>query len=108
VADARYVIGVLAGVDLPAEALSAPRLGVLADPELLDCAPEVADAYRSGLDRLADAGAWVVEVKPPDWRLLAETAFDLQGPEAAAVHNELDAPLEDYQPDVRQRLRDAA
>jgi Asp-tRNA(Asn)/Glu-tRNA(Gln) amidotransferase A subunit family amidase len=108
VADARYVIGVLAGVDLSAEALSAPRLGVLADPELLDSAPEVADAYRSGLDRLADAGAWVVEVKPPDWRLLAETAFDLQGPEAAAVHDELDARLEDYQPDVRQRLRDAA
>ncbi|HET9139296.1 amidase [Actinophytocola sp.] len=108
VADARYVAGVLAGVDLAAEALSAPRLGVLADPELLDCAAEVADAYRSGLDRLADAGAWVVEVKPPDWRLLAETAFDLQGPEAAAVHNALDAPLEDYQPDLRQRLRDAA
>ncbi|HEU5474629.1 MAG TPA: amidase [Actinophytocola sp.] len=108
VADARYVTAVLAGIDLTGDALSAPRLGVLADPDLLDCAPEVADAYRTALDRLADAGAFVVEVKPPDWRLFTETAFDLQGPEAAAVHDELDAALDDYQPDLRDRLRDAA
>jgi aspartyl-tRNA(Asn)/glutamyl-tRNA(Gln) amidotransferase subunit A len=83
-------------------------LGVLADPELLDCAAEVAEAYRASLDRFADAGAWVVEVPPPNWRLLAETAFDLQGAEAAAIHSELAANVEDYQPDVRERLRVAA
>ncbi|HEV2783479.1 MAG TPA: amidase [Actinophytocola sp.] len=108
VADARYAVGVLAGTDLPDEPASAPRLGVLADPELLDCSAEVSDAYRAALDRFADAGAWVVEVKPPDWRLLTGTAFDLQGPEAAALHSELAAPVEDYQPDVRERLRVAS
>jgi aspartyl-tRNA(Asn)/glutamyl-tRNA(Gln) amidotransferase subunit A len=108
VADARYAVAALAGVDLPDESGSAPRIGILADPELLDCAPEVAEAYRASLDRFADAGAWVVEVPRPNWNLLAETAFDLQGAEAAALHAGLDARVEDYQPDVRERLRVAA
>jgi Asp-tRNA(Asn)/Glu-tRNA(Gln) amidotransferase A subunit family amidase len=109
VADARYAVAALGGLDLPDdEAVAAPRLGILADPELLDCSPEVTEAYRACLDRFADAGAWVVEVKPPNWRLLTETAFDIQGAEAAAVHSELAARIEDYQPDVQDRLRVAA
>jgi aspartyl-tRNA(Asn)/glutamyl-tRNA(Gln) amidotransferase subunit A len=106
--DARYAVSALTGIDLPEERIPPPRLGIVADPELLDCAPEVADAYAASLDRCADAGAWLAGVETPSWRLLAETAFDLQGPEAAAVHSELGARIEECQPDVRERLRVAA
>jgi aspartyl-tRNA(Asn)/glutamyl-tRNA(Gln) amidotransferase subunit A len=75
---------------------------------MLDCAPEVAAAYSGALDRFAAAGADLVDIRLPDWDLLAEVALDLQGAEAAAKHSELAANVEDYQPDVRERLRVAA
>jgi Asp-tRNA(Asn)/Glu-tRNA(Gln) amidotransferase A subunit family amidase len=108
VADARYAIGVLAGIELRVEPISPPKLFVMAHPELLDCDAEVAAAFQDALDRLAAAGAEIGRFTPPVWWELTETAFDLQGPEAAAVHDELGAPVEDYQPDVRERLRVAA
>jgi aspartyl-tRNA(Asn)/glutamyl-tRNA(Gln) amidotransferase subunit A len=97
-------VAALAGIDLPSPPVSAPRLGVVADPELLDCSAEVSDAYRAAIDALA--GAELVEIRLPNWDALAATAFDLQGPEAAAVHADL--PDDGYQPDVRERLRVAA
>jgi Asp-tRNA(Asn)/Glu-tRNA(Gln) amidotransferase A subunit family amidase len=108
VADARYAVAALSNVDIPVESVAAPRLGAVADPMLLDCAPEVADAYSDALDLFAAAGAVLVDLRLPDWDALSETALDLQGAEAAAIHSELAANLEDYQPDVRDRLRVAA
>jgi aspartyl-tRNA(Asn)/glutamyl-tRNA(Gln) amidotransferase subunit A len=103
VADARYALESLTGISLPA-AGPPPRLGVL--PWEAD--PEVTSVYRPALDALAGAGAALVEVTAPNWTALAEVAFDLQGPEAAAIHREIGAPMEDYQADVQQRLRTAA
>src|SRR5262249_43082315 len=42
----------------------------------------------------------------PQWTDLAQVAFDIQGPEAAAIHADL--PRDAYQPDVIERLRVAA
>jgi Asp-tRNA(Asn)/Glu-tRNA(Gln) amidotransferase A subunit family amidase len=102
VADARHAVASLSGVDLPAE-IAAPTLGVVSDPWLTDCSAEVGAAYRAALDRLA--GTRLVEVAVPCWQPLAEAAFDIQGPEAAAIHAELTG---DYQPDVVERLKAAA
>lgn len=101
VSDARYAVSVLSGADIATQE-RAPTLGALTG---LD-GPEVAEAYRSGLTALEKAGATVREVECPQWTLLAEAAFDIQGPEAAAAHAEV--PGDDYQPDVQERLRVAA
>jgi aspartyl-tRNA(Asn)/glutamyl-tRNA(Gln) amidotransferase subunit A len=102
VADARLAVSVLSGSDIGARR-TAPRLGVLAG---FDSAPEVDEAYRSALENLAAAGAAVTELEWPQWTVLAEVAFDVQGPEAAAVHAEVSG--DGYQADVRERLRVAA
>jgi Asp-tRNA(Asn)/Glu-tRNA(Gln) amidotransferase A subunit family amidase len=108
VADARYAVAAISGAaDLAREPVANPTLGTVADPDLLDCAPEVSDAYAHALEVFAEAGATLVEVQPPSWRHLAEIAYDLQGPEAAAQHHGL-GNIEDYQPDVQRRLRAAA
>jgi aspartyl-tRNA(Asn)/glutamyl-tRNA(Gln) amidotransferase subunit A len=100
VADARYAVAALAGLDLPPASPTPPRLGVVTNPDLLDCSTEVTAAYRAALDGLATAN--LVDVRVSDWTALADVAFDLQGPEAAAVHI---GSLDGYQPDVIERLR---
>ena len=107
VADARYTVGVLAGdtgqAVLP---VGAPRLGLLA---VEDPSPAVATAFSSAVATLTAAGADVVDVSLPEWDAIGATLADLQGPEAAAIHADAMAGrAEDYQPDVRDRLRLAA
>lgn len=102
VADAGYAVSVLGDVEL-APATQPPRLGVLAG---LDNADRVEQAYRSGLDALRAAGATLTDVDWPLWAELAQAAFDIQGPEAAAVHAAIAG--DGYQPDVVERLRVAA
>lgn len=101
VADARFAVSVLSGAEIATQE-RAPTLGALAGFD----GPEVAEAYRSGLTALEKAGATVREVECPQWTMLAEAAFDIQGPEAAAAH--ADSPGDEYQPDVKERLRVAA
>jgi Asp-tRNA(Asn)/Glu-tRNA(Gln) amidotransferase A subunit family amidase len=103
VADARYALAALAGIELPSGPHSPPRLGFMV---ARNSSPEVGEAYGNGLDLLRAAGADLVEVKPPGWAELAATSFDIQGPEAAAVHSLLSAS--GYQPDVVERLRVAS
>lgn len=111
VADTRYVVGVLAGLDLPGfepRPGAGPRIGVVTNPEPLDCAPEVAGAFDSAVAALSAAGAAVVDLELPDWAGMAAAVIDTQGPEAAAVHADLIAAGADrYQPDVRDKLRSA-
>ncbi|MEU8825398.1 amidase [Streptomyces sp. NPDC048636] len=106
VADARLAIEVLGGADLSGWSLSGPpTLGVLSNPEPGECAPTVADAYRAAVHRLAAAGASLVDIALPNWPEMNETALDLQGPEAHAIHAEsLTRQPGDYQADVLERL----
>ncbi len=100
VADAVYATSVLSGQPT-APTIGTPRLGVAANPEYRDCDPEVGEAWSRAISRLD-----TVEVDLPDWTATLRTGIDLQSPEAVANH--IDRSTEDYQPDVQQRLREAA
>jgi aspartyl-tRNA(Asn)/glutamyl-tRNA(Gln) amidotransferase subunit A len=99
VADAAYALDALAGLDRVD--LRTPRLGVVTNPEYLDFTPEVSSAWSAALRTLD-----TVDVRLPDWSTSFSTAANLQGPEAVANHHGRD--LDRYQPDVQQRLREAA
>jgi aspartyl-tRNA(Asn)/glutamyl-tRNA(Gln) amidotransferase subunit A len=105
VADAQYAIDSLAGPQPPRTA-SPPRLGLVSNPEHLDCSPEVAQTWSNAIADLEAAGAITSEVDVPDWAETNQTAIDLQGPEAVANH--VGRNVEGYQPDVQERLREAA
>jgi len=105
VADAQYAIDSLAGPQPPRTA-SPPRLGLVSNPEHLDCSPEVYQAWSDAIADLEAAGAITSEVEVPDWAETNQAAVDLQGPEAVANH--VDRFVEGYQPDVQERLREAA
>ena len=98
-ADAAYALTVLAGV-VPATTRR-PRLGVATNPEYLQLDPESRRAWTAAL-----AGLDAVDVQLPDWSHSFSTAANLQGPEAVANHR--GRPQDRYQPDVRQRLIEAA
>ncbi|MEV6417994.1 amidase [Kribbella sp. NPDC051718] len=98
VADAVYANVVLSETDPPAD-ISTPRLGVPTNPEYRDYDVEVSAAWE--LVTLP-----TVEVELPDWSTTLRTGVDLQGPEAVANH--VGRSTELYQPDVQQRLREAA
>lgn len=108
VTDASYAVRVLAGMDasVPEDSVTRfPMVGVVANPEALECAPEVRRAYDAVLAAVFAAGAPIVEVELPDWATMAAAVVDTQGPEAAAVHADLlAARADDYQPDVRNKL----
>lgn len=100
VADAVYAMTALSGRPTTNE-LGTPRLGIATNPEYRDCAPEVAAAWSQAMAKLQ-----TVEVELPDWNATQQTGVDLQGPEAVANH--IGRSTETYQPDVQQRLREAA
>lgn len=103
VEDARYALASLTG-DEPRSTIDQPLLGIPANPQLQDSTDEVAAAYDHALTRLPQT----VNVELPDWPDLLATGFDLQGPEAAAVHADtFPARADEYQPDVKIRLTDA-
>ena len=104
VADAAYALEALTGVPLAAERPT--RLGVVTNPEYLDFTAEVGAAWSAALARLAAAGAELVDVELPDWQHSFTTAAAIQGPEAVANHT--GRPTAQDQPDVRERLREAA
>ncbi|GAA0936433.1 amidase [Kribbella koreensis] len=99
VADAVYAIAALSGGDRAA--VSAPLLGVPGNPEYRDYDAEVSAVWEQALGKLP-----TVEVELPDWATTLRTGVDLQGPEAVANH--MGRSTELYQPDVQQRLREAA
>lgn len=105
VADAEYATEVLSGTPLAAVP-RIPRLGVVSNAEHLDHGTAVGDAWAGTLGCLRGSGATLVDVKLPDFDEVLGTALDVQGPEAAAIHAGRDTTL--YQPDVQQRLREAA
>ncbi len=105
VADAEYATEVLSGTPLAAVP-RIPRLGVVSNPEYLDHGTAVGDAWTSTLGCLRGSGATLVDVKLPGYDEVLGTALDVQGPEAAAIHAGRDTAS--YQPDVQQRLREAA
>ncbi|MBA3339755.1 MAG: amidase [Geodermatophilaceae bacterium] len=112
VADADYAVGVLSGVDPPnggGLVSGFPKVGVVANPEARDCAPEVQRAFDEVLAAVFMAGAPMVDVELPDWSSMISAVIDTQGPEAAAVHSDLfGARADDYSADVRDKLRAAA
>jgi len=100
VADAAYAIAALTGTTEPA-VREPERLGVVVNTEYLDYTSEVGAAWSSAISRLS-----TIDVRLPDWAETFQTAADLQGPEAAANHAGRDTTR--YQPDVQERLREAA
>jgi Asp-tRNA(Asn)/Glu-tRNA(Gln) amidotransferase A subunit family amidase len=100
VADAAYAIAALTGTTEPT-VREPERLGVVVNAEYLDYTPEVGAAWSSAISRLS-----TIDVRLPDWAETFQTAADLQGPEAAANHAGRDTAR--YQPDVQERLREAA
>ena len=104
-ADAAYALAALAGTRVDART-TPPRLGVVTNPEYLEATADVGGAWSTALAGLAAAGAVLTDVRLPDWSTSFQTAADLQGPEAVASHAGRSTEL--YQPDVRQRLREAA
>lgn len=100
VADAAYAVAAL--TDLRVGAGREPeRLGVVVNEEYLDYTPEVGAAWSAAISGLS-----TIDVRLPDWAESFQTAADLQGPEAAANHAGRDTSH--YQPDVQDRLREAA
>ncbi|WP_232828544.1 amidase [Kribbella monticola] len=104
VADAQYAVDALTAQHT-ARTASPPRLGLVSNPEHLDCSPEVTKAWSAAIATLRAAGAAMSEAKVPDWAETNQTAIDLQGPEAVANH--VGRNVENYQPDVQERLREA-
>lgn len=100
VADAVYAMEALSGQPATSE-LGTPRLGVATNPEYRDHSPEVAEVWSRALAKLE-----TVEVELPDWNETQQAGVDLQGPEAVANH--IGRSTDAYQPDVRQRLLEAA
>jgi len=100
VADAAYAIAALTGTTQAVQS-SGARLGVVVNEEYLDYTPEVGAAWSTAISRLS-----TIDVRLPDWAESFQTAADLQGPEAAANHAGRNTDL--YQPDVQERLREAA
>ncbi len=100
VADAAYAIAALTGTAQAAQT-TPMRLGVVVNEEYLDYTAEVGAAWSSAISRLS-----TIDVRLPDWTESFQTAADLQGPEAAANH--VGRNLDLYQPDVQERLREAA
>ena len=105
VADAVYAVNSLSSTDA-GSAVEAPRLGLVSNPEHGDHSEEVGKTWSAAITRLRAAGARMQEIELPDWSTTNRTAVDLQGPEAVANH--AGRSTEAYQPDVRQRLREAA
>ncbi|MEU4602544.1 amidase [Kribbella sp. NPDC023972] len=100
VADAAYAITALTGTHQPSH--HAPtRLGVVVNEEYVDYTPEIGAAWTTAISRLP-----TIDVRLPDWAESFHTAADLQGPEAAANH--AGREIDRYQPDVQERLREAA
>ena len=104
VADAVYALSVLSGVAFT-DARPA-RLGVVTNPEYLDFTAEVGTAWSAALARLASAGVELVDVELPNWGDGFTTAAHIQGPDAVANH--AGRSMAQYQPDVQERLREAA
>ncbi len=98
-ADAAYALTVLAGMG--SATIRRPRLGVATNPEYLQLTPEARSAWTAAL-----VGLDAVDVQLPDWSHSFSTAANLQGPEALASHR--GRQQDQYQPDVRQRLIEAA
>ena len=98
-ADAAYALHALTGA--AATPLTAPRLGIVTNPEYLQLSPEVSSAWTAAVQAFE-----AIEVQLPDWKHSFTTAADIQGPEATANHATRSHDL--YQPDVQQRLREAA
>jgi Asp-tRNA(Asn)/Glu-tRNA(Gln) amidotransferase A subunit family amidase len=103
-ADAAYALAALTGT--PFDPGTRPlRFGVVTNPEYLNYTAEVGTAWSATLRRIAKAGAVLTDVQLPDWSNSFSSTADLQGPEAIANHAGSTAQ---YQPDVQQRLREAA
>lgn len=105
VVDAVYAVNSLSSTESGA-AIEAPRLGLVSNPEHQENSEEVGKAWSAAITRLREAGATMQEVELPDWTATNRTAVDLQGPEAVANH--AGRSTDAYQPDVQQRLREAA
>ena len=104
--DAAYAVAALTDGFRAAVRNEPPRLGVVINEEYLDCTLDVATAWSNAIGRLQAGGAIVGDLRLPDWKDSFQAAADLQGPEAAANHAGRTTEL--YQPDVQQRLREAA
>lgn len=98
--DASYALTALTEITI-AESSARPRLGIVTNAEYLDLSPEVRSAWLAVVEKLD-----TVDVQLPDWSTSFSTAANLQGPEAVANHK--DRIQDSYQPDVRQRLLEAA
>jgi aspartyl-tRNA(Asn)/glutamyl-tRNA(Gln) amidotransferase subunit A len=105
VEDARFAVDVLASGCETRPLCGSPRLGVISNPEVMDCDPQVKDAYFKAIDQLTQAGADLVNLRMPGWSELAATVKDYGG-ETAVIHDDREASHTQYHPrEGRERLR---
>lgn len=64
------------------------RLGVLEGPPIEPMQPAVEERFDTAVDRLADSGAELVEVRIPELAHTLAAEFGIVGPEAGAYHRE--------------------
>lgn len=106
VADAAYALEAITGTVRAPDQGAAPRLGMVVNEEYLDYTPDLGAVWERAISRIEAMGAVISDVRLPDWAESSEVAADIQGPEAAANH--AGRSTERYQPDVQERLREAA
>ncbi len=93
------------GGGIAAPGVSGVRVGVLPDTYWRPADPVIDDGVTAAVQRLAKAGAPVVEVRTPMIDELAVTYGEIVGAEAYATHAAwLARRRDDYQPDTAERL----
>lgn len=105
VADARLLLAVLSGRDIPSHPVSAPRFGVPRRFLAGRLGTGVRDRFDALLESLREAGATFVDVEPPDPEPLLDWYTALSRPEAMVVHADaLAADPDAFSPPVRDAL----
>jgi len=85
------------------------RIGVIADEWLGELAPEVKASFRTAVEVLAGAGAWIEELAAPDLPEAARLNGLMTTADAAAFHRErMGVSPDDFGADVLTRLRRGA
>ena len=96
----------VAGID---DGIAGWRIGVVADEWLGDVEPDVRTAFRTAVDVLTSAGAWIDELAAPDLPDAARLNGLMTTADAAAFHRErMELAPDDFGADVLTRLRRGA
>jgi Asp-tRNA(Asn)/Glu-tRNA(Gln) amidotransferase A subunit family amidase len=102
--DAPLLGAALFDLDVPANAETKVRIGVVAKQFLHDCEPRLLDAFKQWQDRLRDLGATLVPIESSYWEGALEIYAPIQASEAAAIHAATGGDFSHFEPTIAQRL----